>query len=668
MIKCFCGFTVSVYLINFVPTMKHFIKLSVTVFLLAFWGSAQSQTGIFTDHTAEIAKAESRAARNLLKNHPSRAGNNIDIKYARFNWAVDPAVLYISGNIEFYFEATEPVVSSVLLELNHEMTIDSILFRGTKADFEFISDDEFKIELGAIMQQNELDSLSIYYRGVPDQGNGFGAFIQDEHNGVPIIWTLSEPYGAKEWWPGKNDLSDKIDSMDVYVTTPKQYRVASNGVLVSENMSGDNKTYHWKHRYPIVSYLVAIAVTDYAQFSNYANVGGQQLEILNYVFPEDSADIAQQTKNTYEIIQLYDTLFSLYPFREEKYGHAQFAWGGGMEHQTMSFMGGYSHDLRAHELAHSWFGNMVTLATWHDIWLNEGFATYSTGLSYEYMYDGYWWPVWKNNTRNAAVSLPSGSVYCEDTTSVERIFSVVLSYHKAAYLLHMIRWVIGDDAFFTAVRNYLNDPMIAYGFATNQELKDYFESACNCSLTEFYNDWYYGEGYPTYGITVNDLTDRQVLVTIHQDQSHESVDFFEMPVPIGFYGEGKDTTIVFDNTYSGQEFYAEPGFSVDSVKFDPDIWLAAKCSYISLGVDDLPSGAALQIWPNPARDKIHFTVPGVLMEKAEVYDLAGNMLLSLPVTTTNQTVGIDISSLHPGIYFLKLFTNGYSYRQKFVVL
>ncbi len=648
--------------------MKRLLRLSVFVLSMVLWCPAQSQTNMFSDHTAQIAKTESRAAQKLFRQHPCRAGNNIDIKYARFKWAVDPSVLYISGGVEFYFEALEPEVTSVILELNHQMTIDSILFRGANTDFEFISDDEFRIDLGGVVQQNDSDSLTIFYQGEPDQGNGFGAFIQDEHNGVPIIWTLSEPYGAKEWWPGKNDLSDKIDSMDVYVTTPKQYRVASNGVLVSETLSGEDKIYHWKHRYPIVSYLVAIAVTDYVQFSNFADVGGKQLEILNYVFPEDSATVAQQTANTYEIIQLYDTLFSLYPFRAEKYGHAQFAWGGGMEHQTMSFMGGYSHDLRAHELAHSWFGNMVTLASWHDIWLNEGFATYATGLSYEYMYDGYWWPVWKNNTRNASVSLDSGSVYCVDTTSVERIFSVVLSYHKAAYLLHMIRWVIGDDAFFSAVRNYLNDPMIAYGFATNQELKDYFESACNCSLTEFYNDWYYGEGYPIYGITVNDLSDGQVLVTIHQDQSHESVDFFEMPVPIGFYGDGKDTTIVFDNTYSGEEYYVSPGFDVDSVKFDPDIWLAAKCSYISLGVEENTPSRRFKLWPNPVHDKVFFTLPEVMIREARIIDLAGANVLLQPVNAENRLVGIDVSHLQPGIYFLEVRTHDYRYRQKFVVL
>jgi aminopeptidase N len=620
----------------------------------------------YEDNTRQIAEAESKAYKNLQIAHNSRAGTNIDIKYANFHWEVDPAILYLNGNIEFYFEAIEAGVNSILLELNNNMVIDSILFREQKIDFEFISDFEFQVELSTPLQQNEMDWLHIYYQGEPDQGTGFGAFIKDEHEGVPIIWTLSEPYGAKYWWPGKNDLSDKIDSIDVMVTTPKEYRVASHGLLVSETLSGDNKIYHWKHRYPIVSYLVAFAITNYAQFSNYADLGDKQLLVLDYVFPEDSATIAEQTSSTPAMIQLFDTLFTPYPFRDEKYGHAQFAWGGGMEHQTMSFMGYYAHGIRAHELAHSWFGNMVTLASWHHIWLNEGFATYSTGLSYEFMGDGFWFPKWKSDTRSSVVSEPGGSVYCEDTTSVSRIFDARLSYNKGAYVLHMIRWVIGDEAFFTAVRNYLSDPMLAYRFATNDDLKYHFETACNCNLDEFYSDWYYGQGYPIYDINVSQMEDQEVLVCINQDQSDASVAFFEMPVPIMFYGEDRDTTLVFDNTYSGQDFYTDPGFVVDSVQFDPDIWLISKDSFATLGIDDLSSVNKINLYPNPATEHIQFTIPNQTINYIRIFDLSGKLMMEDEVYTINKLVDVNVSGLKPGIYFVKINTDKGIYNEKIV--
>ncbi len=641
-------------------------NLLISLLLLLTSATTFGQHINYEDNTRQIAEAESKAYKNLQIAHTSRAGTNIDIKYAKFNWEVDPAFLYIKGNIEFYFEAIEPGVNSILLELNNNMVIDSILFRNQKMDFEFISDFEFQLELNQSLRQNEHDWLKIYYQGEPDQGAGFGAFIKDEHEGVPIIWTLSEPYGAKYWWPGKNDLRDKIDSIDVIVTTPKQYRVASHGLLVSETLSGDNKTYHWKHRYPIVSYLVAFAVTNYAQFSNYADLGDKQLEILEYVFPEDSAIIAEQTASTSQMVQLFDTLFTPYPFREEKYGHAQFPWGGGMEHQTMSFMGYYAHGIRAHELAHSWFGNMVTLASWHHIWLNEGFATYSTGLSYEFMGDGFWFPKWKSDTRSSVVSEPGGSVYCEDTTSVSRIFNARLSYHKGAYVLHMIRWVIGDEAFFNAIRNYLNDPMLAYRFATNDDLKYHFETVCNCNLDEFYSDWYYGEGYPMYDINVNQMEDQQVLVTINQDQSDASVDFFEMPVPIRFFGEEKDTTLVFDNTYSGQEFYADPGLVVDSVQFDPDIRLISKDSFATLGIDEISSNRRINIYPNPATDHIQFTIPNQTVHNITIIDLSGKLMMEIEINAINELVDVNVSGLNPGVYFTKINADAGNYYEKIV--
>jgi len=298
-------------------------------------------------------------------------------------------------------------------------------------------------------------------------------------------------------------------------------------------VEGDYKTCHWKHRYPIVSYLVAFALTNYVEFTQYAVVDGDSVPIVNYVYPEDSAYFAWDSENTPEMIHLFDSLFGAYPFADEKYGHAQFSQGGGMEHQTMSFMQGLGHDLRAHELAHSWFGNKITLASWHDIFLNEGFATYSTGLSFENMYDGYWWDIWKSNTRNAAMMAPDGSVYVEDTTDVSRIFSGRLSYNKGACLLHMLRWIMGDEAFFSAVRNYISDPMLAFRFATVNDLKAHLESSANMDFTEFFADWYYGEGYPIYSINVAQLEeDGKIYIAIFQEQSHPSVDFFECLFPL----------------------------------------------------------------------------------------------------------------------------------------
>jgi aminopeptidase N len=221
-------------------------------------------------------------------------------------------------------------------------------------------------------------------------------------------------------------------------------------VLVSETQNGNLRTCHWKSHYPIAAYLVAIAVTNYSYYSNYVPLGsGDSLQVLNYVYPEDLTYAQSNTPGIISIIQLYDSLTITYPFFKEKYGHCQFGWGGGMEHQTMTYLVSFDYSLMAHECAHQWFGDMVTCGSWEDIWLNEGFATYWQGMTVEH-YDPSNWMGWKQSQRDYIISQPDGSVLCTDTTDVGRIFDGRLTYSKGAYLLHMLRWTVGDAAFFQA--------------------------------------------------------------------------------------------------------------------------------------------------------------------------------------------------------------------------
>ncbi len=634
--------------------MKTSHTLFFIVFALFFYNLAIAQNFEFIDHTKQIAESEKRAFANFHKRSGNSFSNNYDIKYHSLHWTIDPDEYYIKGYVVTIFNTLEENFNQICFDLTHELTVDSVIFRNEQVSFVHDENDILTVYLGVSLSVNETDSIRVYYQGEPSQGIGFGSFVKGEHNGVPVIWTLSEPYGAKDWWPCKDGLTDKIDSVDIFVTTPAIYKVAANGLLISETQSGNLKTIHWKHKYPIAVYLIAVAVTNYCEFSFYVPMNGDSLQILNYVFPEDSAFVRQKTERTVEIMELFNDLFIPYPFAEEKYGHAQFSWGGGMEHQTMSFMGSWSHDIISHELGHQWFGDMVTLASWHQIWLNEGFATYCTGLSYQYMYNGFYWDIWKRNTVNAITSLPGGSVYVEDTTSVERIFDARLSYHKAAYLLHMIRWLIGDDAFFQAIRNYLNDPLLSYGFVTTEALKAHFELTGGKDLTQFFADWYFGEGYPIYHILVDNSDTSEVEIIIQQNTSHTSVDFFEMLVPLRFYGENSDTTIVFENTFSGQSFTAVIDFEIDSVRFDPDRWLISANNTVSLGVEENENNFPIFINPNPFTDKIN--ISGQRIKQIDMYDISGNLVFSQNFKPRN-SISFNPGNLNSGIFLLKIYSD-----------
>ncbi len=585
----------------------------------------------------------------------SYPGQNIDVLYHRMNWYINPSISYIRGSVFTLFKTLADSVGEITFELDTAMTVDSVLYHGQPITFADSGAYLLNLYLPSVLANQTVDSVEVFYQGAPDVGGGFGSFIQSTHNGSPIIWTLSEPYGAKAWWPGENNLSDKIDSLDVYVHTQNGQRVASNGVLVSTINEPGGKVFHWKHRYPIATYLVAIAVTNYVAFSNYAPISSGVVKILNYIYPEDSAQVATQTPDVITSIQLYSRLFIDYPFINEKYGHAQFGWGGGMEHQTMSFMGGFSHSLTAHELAHQWFGDMVTCASWHDIWLNEGFATYLTGLTYENMPGTPWWNRWKQQNSSYVMREPAGSVYCDDTTSVNRIFNSRLSYSKGAYVLHMLRWVCGDSAFFAGIRNYLLDSNLTYGYAHTSDLKAHLEASSGLNLTTFFNNWYYGQGYPIYQVNTYQANADSISITLNQTTSDSSVSFFEMPVPIRLKGALLDTIVVLPNSFSGQQFSVKVNCFIDTVEFDPDIHLIAMSSVsTNVGIDRPYNQHDLKIIPNPVVGNTIIDSKEKIIN-IEIYALSGQKIQEFKSVNANQ-FNINLSNYVTGIYFLRIKT------------
>lgn len=599
-----------------------------------------------------------------IKQTPDTIGLNYDLKYHRMHWKVNPTERYIQGAVTSYF-TMEEASSTIEFQLTDAMTIDSI--HHPYLNSFALSQDILSISLANPIEQGELDSLTVFYQGVPDDDAAFALDVHDDNN--PILWTLSEPYGAKSWWPSKNALNDKIDSLDVILDVfPLTFEGVSNGVLLSDEIAEDNsyRRFHWKHRYPVATYLVAIAVADYSFEEQFYNIRNDSLRVVNYIYQGYEDMASRQVENLYRSAVLFDSLFMPYPFEKEQYGHAQMGRGGGMEHQTMTFIGSWNFELMTHELAHQWFGDYVTLANWHDIWLNEGFATYLTGLAYEMAFDtDKWWNIWRPQMVSYITSEPGGAVYVEDIQDVSRIFHPRLSYAKGAWLLHMLRWVIGEEAFFSAIRNYLADPKVAYGYATQDDLVYYLEQESDTSLIEFFDDWYYGEGYPTYYIDCNIQTETEAWITINQSQSHPSVDFFEMPLPVRFKNTEQDTTIVFDNHTDGQLFYTEIGFTPDSVFVDPEYWLVSRGNTVT--IRENPVNESVIIFaPNPVNERVRI-FSAKTIEDAKLYYPDGALLMDIGEPSENPFY-IDFTNRTGGVYLFRFrFEDGSASTRKLVV-
>ncbi|MEO1651957.1 MAG: M1 family aminopeptidase [Bacteroidota bacterium] len=603
----------------------------------------------------------SRAGQSLahLPNHQKSAyAFAYDIYYQRMEWEIDPNENFIKGNVTHYFQALEDDFQILELDFAANMQVIEVLHQGSPLSFVHNDQNQLLISLDTPLSSGELDSVSIRYDGEPNPTDFLLSFSQDFHQGVPIIHTLSEPYGAKDWWPCKQDLVDKTDSMDICIKTPSAYRAASNGLLREEIIEGDQTTYHWQHRYPIPAYLVALAVTNYAVYSDWVPLAnGDSLEMLNYVYPEDLETARKATADFIPTFVHFNELFGEYPFVREKYGHAQFAFRGGIEHQTMSFMGNFSYTLLVHELAHQWFGNQVTCGSWEDIWLNEGFATYWEYLAREAGLGGDE-PArnFLENMINGVVALDTGSVLVPDTTESIRIFDYRLSYRKGATLLHMLRWMMGDEAFFTALRSYLNAPDLTYGYARTSELQEYLELESGLDLDEFFADWYRGEGHPSY--QVNWLSEGDSLrLEIFQQTSHPSVDFFEMPLPIMVRGKnGEDSLLRVDHQFSGERFSYYMPFEVAEVVFDPDLDLVSKDNVVQqvrvLSLSPEALNSQIEIFPNPSQSYITLRSRNerLFFEKIELRDLQGRLekawkKLSIPTR-------LEIQAIPSGIYFL----------------
>ena len=655
---------------------------NIYLFLTAFF--ALSINAQENKEFNSMVEAEMKAAARTINLAVNPNTLNYDITYHKLEFTVDPAVASISGKVTTNFSAVTNM-TSITFDMFDALTATSATVNGTTTTFTQGGTNELTIALPSMLMAGAAAVVVIEYNGNPSS-SGFGSFTVGDHNGTPVLWTLSEPFGARDWWPCKQDLNDKVDSIDVYITAPSQYVAVSNGIepqdATYQVISGTNKITHFKHNYPIPAYLIAIAVTDYQIYNQQGGLGTAAspfFPIVNYMYPETATAQIASLAPTPSIINFYESKFGAYGFRNEKYGHCQFGWGGGMEHTTVSFMtangsGAYSRSLIAHEMGHQWFGDKITCGSWKDIWLNEGITEYLSGLVVEFLDGNTAFRTWKNGkiTSVTGIVAPSTSnLYLTDTqaTSVNRIFSSTVTYNKGSMVTHMLRNKLGDVAFYNAMNTYINNPQFAYKYAFTTDFKAQMETVTGLNLTEFFNDWIYGQGYPSYTISVQNLTGNQAKIIVNQTQSSPTVSFFEMPLEIKVSGAGGATqTLRVDNTFNGQEFIVPTNFLITGTPvFDPEKNIISKNNVITLNPniglanDNFELEKRILLSPNPANDVLNIATPNdVNFEKATIINLLGQKVLE-----SNEN-NILVSGLSNGVYTIAIKTSVGFISKKFI--
>jgi aminopeptidase N len=654
----------------------NFVKICIILSLVSFAIFAQ-------DGAEECRLSKIRQFNSLMKanqiNYPGDA--NYDVTYYKLDIALDYNTKTISGNVTCKAKMIQNGVSQIYYDLTDTLTVDSVLLNGTPANFSRGTNTLF-VNLNSNLNIGDDFTTKVYYHGTPNS-SGLGSFTfgTTPVNNNPTIYTLSEPYGAMDWWPCKDTPADKADSADIWITVADNFFAASNGTLESINNNGNStRTFKWKVGYPIAHYLLSLAIADYYQYVNYYNyTHTDSMPITNYVYPESWNSTTQYFLDlTPQMIKVFAEHFGEYPFIKEKYGHAQFGWGGGMEHQTLTSLSQYNETLISHELTHMWYGDAITCKDWQNIWLNEGFATYGQGVWIESQQGKSGYDNFINVEMNSA-KLSVGSIWVRDISTVWEIFNSNRSYAKGAVVLHMLRGIVGDSTFYDILRAYTKDLTLAYNVATTEDFQRVAQDVSGLDLNYFFQEWIYGENYPKYSViwSKNQLGGGlwNLSLNVNQQVNTNPV-FFTMPIQIKAQFANGDTLLTVFNNSQNQQFSYTLSSEPLSISFDPGNWILKDVSSVVMSVisNSFPTIFSLdQNYPNPFNPitKISWQVPESSWQTLKVYDILGNEVKNL-VDEFRQAgkyeLNFDASSLPSGVYMYTLKAGNFVESKKMILL
>lgn len=638
-------------------SMKYYLPL---LFLFTIVGGSKGQLlpggGLSCAHGKQSLGADFLSKKKLR--FPGDA--TIDAGYYFLDLTIRPENKWLVGRVKSTFTVRAEQISNFFLDLSSSLRVDSVFLNDKKVAFEH-SSGKINISLEQSLFKDEQFTTTVFYQGVPLQSPQTYTIEFTTHgNGQPVIWTLSEPYDTPSWWPCIDNPADKADSCDVWITLPAFYTAVSQGVLQEtvDNLDG-TRTAKWKHRYPIAHYLISIAASNYQKLERRFEYAGGSMPVVDYIYPElvSNPALAPLLDRTVDMLEVFSEAYGEYPFIKEKYGHAMFGFGGGMEHQTISSMGGFLFGLIAHELGHQWFGDKVTCKTWRDIWINEGFAEFSDLYAREQLLGSGAYKAEVNGHMDGAKQV-SGTVAIENPGSVNAIFDYPKTYQKGSVVVHMLRGVMGDELFFSALKEFQNTEF-AYGAASIEDFQSVAERVYGESLQWFFDQWLFGTGYPVYNYGWGQEEDKLMIEIRHSGTQQTKT--FTMPVELKIQysdGSAERQKVFVDQNEQLFEIEGIQG-EVSAVVFDPENWIMKDVTETELQ----PLSTRfdhLKVYPNPVEDRI-FLQGSALINDPVVYDQNGRRQ-----AVRFDGEGLNVKYLPAGRYFIHITTEGESLVKSFV--
>ena len=502
------------------------------------------------------------------------------------------------------FRADSSLSHLTLNAVSSSLVIDSV---GLAAETFTHTGNQLTLTLNRTYLPGETAEVKISYRHLNVTDNAFYA-------SGGMVFTDCEPEGARCWFPCWDKPSDKA-LIDLTAKVPANARMGSNGALTDSSLSGDTLTYHWVSAHNVATYLVVISSRvnynlDIVYWHKPSNPADSVPMRFYYNPGEDPSAIKSMIK---PLTDWYSQHFCEHPFQKNGFAalNDQFAWGG-MENQTLTSIcpNCWSEWLIAHEYAHQWFGDMITCGTWADIWLNEGFASWS---------EDFWWErsggysAYKNEVNSDAsyylsanpgwaISNPAWAV---TTPSTGVLFNYAITYCKGACVLHQLRYTLGDPLFFATLQAYSADTNFRFHAATIADFNDKVNLVTGQDYDWFFNQWIYTANHPVYAnqYCIETPASGQWDVRFLVKQTQTNTPYFQMPVIVKIhFQDNTDSLIRVMNTANYQEFVWSFGKQPLSLTFDPGNEIVLKQATLTQGTfyTRTWTGATSDNWNTPS--------------------------------------------------------------------